>query len=227
MATQTQSRPGGWTGRRGAVLGGLLLIHFGAAYLVGSQEWLRNDGGYLLPPIAVTVALPVLAFLAAYGASRRFRGFVLAQDARALAMVQLWRVVGFLFLPLYAFGVLPALFAWPAALGDVAIGFGALYVALRLLRRPEDAGAPAVRRLHLLGLLDFVLAVATAALTAGRIPALVPDGVTSAPLDVWPLSLFPSFIVPWFIILHATALLGLRAVRRADAAADAGAAQPA
>ena len=45
-------------------------------------------------------------------------------------------------------------------------------------------------------------------------PALIPGGVTSGAMDVWPLNLFPSFGVPFFIIVHATALLKIRDLRR-------------
>ena len=36
-------------------------------------------------------------------------------------------------------------------------------------------------------------------------------------MEVWPLSLFPSFIVPLFVILHLTVLFQVRALRRAAA----------
>jgi hypothetical protein len=132
-------------------------------------------------------------------------------------MVHLWRVVGFTFLTLTAFDVLPGLFAWPAGLGDVAIGIAALFVVARMDRHPGYATSPGLVRFHLLGLADFVVAVATAGLAAGGFPDLIPGGVTSAPMDVWPLNIFPSFWVPAFIIVHATVLLKVRHLRRAAA----------
>ncbi|MFB3150322.1 MAG: hypothetical protein ACE10M_07110, partial [Alphaproteobacteria bacterium] len=70
-------------------------------------------------------------------------------------------------------------------------------------------------RFHLLGLLDFAVAILMAGLSAGAFPDLIPNGVTSAPMDVWPLNVFPSFLVPAFIILHLTVLLKVRDLRRA------------
>ena len=56
----------------------------------------------------------VMAFLALYLLSGGFRRFVLAQDLETLTMLQHWRVLGFCFLPLYFYGVIPGVFAWPA-----------------------------------------------------------------------------------------------------------------
>ncbi len=204
-----------WGSRNKAILAGLLLVQFAAAYVIGTEHFLTNDLQSLFPPIGLTAFAPVALFLTAYALSARFRGFVLAQDIRKLTMMQQWRVIGFAFLALYAFDALPAVFAWPAALGDVAIGITAWFIIMRLERDPEYARSPGFVRFHLLGLLDFVVAVITAGLAAGAIPALVANGVTSAPMDVWPLSIFPSFIVPAFIIMHLTVLLKVRDLQRA------------
>ena len=204
-----------WT--RGAVigLGTLLLAWFAAATVIGTGEFLTNDTGGFFAPIAVTAAVPVAVFLAAYALIPRVRAFVLAQDIRTLTMLQHWRVIGFVFLPLAYFGLLPWLFAWPAGLGDVAIGIAAAFVVVRLARNANYATSAGLVRFHLFGLLDFAVAIATAGLSAGAISAFAPLGVTSAPMDVWPLNLFPSFGVPIFIILHLAVLLKVRHLRRA------------
>jgi hypothetical protein len=119
-----------------------------------------------------------------------------------------------MFVGLYAFDVLPALFALPAGLGDAAIGVAAVPVALTLIDNPDFARTRAFRNFHLLGLADFVVAVGTATLASGAVAGLVPDGVTSAPMGLLPLSLIPGFLVPLFTILHLTALLQARALRR-------------
>ncbi len=205
----TESNRAVWAG-----LTGLLLTWFAAAYVIGAERLLQNEAGAFFAPIALTATIPVAAFLAVYALSSRFRGFILAQDIRALTMLQHWRVIGFVFLPLTFFAVLPGLFAWPAGLGDVAIGLAAAFVIARLGRDPAWATSAGLVRFHLLGLLDFAVAIATAGLAAGAFPSLIADGVTSAPLDVWPLNLFPSFIVPIFIILHLSVLLKVRHLRR-------------
>ncbi len=193
----------------------LLLVWFAAAYVTGAAGLFANDDGAFFAPIALSAVIPVAVFVAAYALSDRFRGFVLSRDIRTLTMLQHWRVIGFAFLPLYFFGVLPGLFAWPAGLGDVAIGLTAAAIVARIGRDPGAATSPGLVRFHLLGLLDFAVAIVTAGLSAGAFPALIGDGPTSAPMDVWPLNLFPSFMVPIFIIMHLTVLLKIRHLRRA------------
>lgn len=198
-----------------------MLAWFAAAYVIGAEGLLANEQRVLLAPIAASAVIPVAVFLAIYGLSQRFRRVVLARDIRTLTMLQHWRVIGFAFLPLYFFGVLPGLFAWPAGLGDVAIGLAAAAMVARIDRDPDAATTRGLVRFHLLGLLDFAVAIATAGLTSGAFPELVAGGPTSAAMDVWPLNLFPSFLVPIFIIMHLTVLLKIRHFRKlADSPAN-------
>jgi hypothetical protein len=216
-----------WTTGRKIALGTLLAVWFAAAAYIGGSHLLVNTGGSLFAPIAATAFVPVMAFLALYQFSGGFRRFVLAQDIETLTMLQHWRVLGFTFLMLYFYRALPGVFAFPAGLGDVAIGLATPFVILRMRRDPNYATSAGLVRFQYLGLLDFAVAVATAGLAAGSFPGLIPEGVTSAPMDVWPLNLFPSFGVPIFIILHLTVLLKVRELRRQSTATFAGGLQAA
>ena len=207
-----------WSTAQKAGLVAALAAQFAVAYAVGTGHLLTSDAQGFFAPIAVTVAAPVSLFLAAYALLPRFRAFVLAQDIRRLTMLQHWRVLGFVFLALYAFEILPGLFAWPAGIGDVAIGLAATFMVARIDRDPDYVLSSGFVRFNLLGLLDFATAIVTAGLTAGAFAGLTANGLTSAPMDVWPLNIFPSFIVPAFIILHLTVLLKVRALRRAATA---------
>ena len=51
--------------------------------------------------------------------SAKFRTVVLTSDLSLLTAIQAWRFAGFAFIALYAYGVLPGNFAWPAGLGDI------------------------------------------------------------------------------------------------------------
>ena len=204
-----------WTPALRAGLAALLLLWFTVAYVIGVEGLMANPQSAVMAPIALTAVIPVALFLLAYRVSARFRRFVLSQDIRTLTIVQHWRVVGFVFLALYAFDVLPGLFAWPAGVGDVAMGLAAVFIVARMDRDPDFVRSAGFVRYNLLGLLDFAVAVVTAGLSAGSFPGLIANGTTSAPMDVWPLNIFPSFIVPIFIILHLTVLLKVRHLRRA------------
>ena len=199
-----------WSSGQKWVLGVVLAAWFAFASFIGIGEILANTHSSIFPPVAITVVIPVTLFLAFYAISSRFRRFILSQDIKFLTMMQLWRVIGFTFLPLYAYGVLPGLFGWIAGVGDVAVGLFAILVVSRLYQNPDYVMSKSFRWFHYFGMLDFIGALATAALSSGAVPALVFNGVTSGPLDVWPLNLFPSFIVPCFIIMHLCVLLQVR-----------------
>lgn len=88
--------------------------------------------------------MSVLLFFMAYTVFPGFRDFMLAQDMKALTAIQLWRVVGFTMLGVYALDGLPALFTLPVGLGDVAVGLVAIIVLARLVREPAFATSSAM-----------------------------------------------------------------------------------
>ena len=216
MTDLTVSNDTTWSPTAKTRMGFVLAIWFALAALIGVTGAVAAGPDSVFRPIALTMVVPVLAFVALYLGSTRFRDFVLGRDLRFVTLLQAWRVIGFAFLPLMYFGVLPGLFAWPAGVGDVLVGLTAPWVVFSLLRDPAFAASRAFVVWNVMGLADFVVAGATAVLASGAIPALVVGGVTSAPMEVWPLNLFPSFGVPLFAIAHLTALFQVRALRRAS-----------
>jgi len=170
------------------------------------------------PPVGIFLAivLPPLLFVLLYRLSRRVRDFALAIDLRWLTAIQGWRVIGVMFLTLYAFGLLPGLFAWPAGLGDLGVGLAAPFVLLATLR-----GTPnwprRVAWLNIAGLVDFAGAVSTGVLTSNSSLGLLADGLPHADLGQLPLSLVPTFAVPLWIIFHIISLLQIRRMGIAQA----------
>jgi hypothetical protein len=218
MSTSTDTEI--WTRSQAIAFVIILSLFFVVATVIGTGAYLANPNQSVIVPIGITAAIPVVLFLLAYAAIERFRAFVLAQDLRLITQLQLWRVVGFTFLALYAFNVLPGVFAIPAGVGDVAIGIAALFMVRRIDRDPSYVLSNGFARFNLLGLADFAVAIVTSGVASGAFPALIAGGVTSAPMDLWPLNIFPSFIVPIFIILHLTVLLKVRVMRRTEVAFD-------
>ena len=198
------------------ILAAWFLLVLGAGY-AGAFE-----SGPTRPPLAVLVAFvaPPLIFAVLYRASRGFRDFVLAIDLRLLTAVQSWRVVGVMFLAFYAFGLLPGLFAWPAGVGDLAVGLAAPFVLLAMLR-----GSPTWRRqvlwLNIAGLVDFVGAIGTGALSSNSSIGLVADGAAHVSLGSLPLSLIPTFAVPLWTIFHMMSLLQLARMKGTVSAGQA------
>jgi len=103
-------------------------------------------------------------------------------------------------------GHLPAAFALPAGLGDIAIGVTAPFVARRLA---SNAGAV---RFNVLGILDLVIAAGIAFLLSG----LVEVTPSTAPLRLLPLALIPTAPVPLALALHIVSLLRFRTFARSD-----------
>ncbi len=198
----------------------VLALWYAAVFALGAAGAFVGAAGS--PPIAIGLGatVPIAAFLLAYRVSPAFRAAVLGADLRLVAAVHGWRLGGFAFLALYANGLLPGLFAWPAALGDMAVALGAPWIAVRLSRDPAFAGSRGFVTWNLLGILDLVVAVTTGTLSSGAVPGLVP--VTTAVMSRLPLVLIPAFLVPLFVVLHLTALFqALRGPRLAAARLDA------
>jgi hypothetical protein len=195
-------------------LAALLALWIGALVLLDRSGALATAAPQAFRPVLIAVIVPIALFLSAYAASPRLRRFVLAQDLAAMTMLQHWRVLGFAFLMLYAYDVLPALFAWPAGFGDIAIGFATPLVLRALARRPGFATGRRFVAFNLLGILDFVVAAGAASLASGAFPTLLSGPATSAPMEAWPLLLFPAFVVPVFTVLHLSVLFQVAARRR-------------
>jgi hypothetical protein len=167
-------------------------------------------------PIAMGVAAPLVLFFAWLRLSQSFRGFVLSLDLRLIAGMQAWRWAGLGFLSLYAHNVLPAVFAFPAGLGDMAVGVTAPWVILALVRQPGFAAKAAFVRWNLFGILDLVIAVTIGALSA-LFTTGAPGEISTAPMATLPLLLIPAFLVPFFLMLHTAALMQSRQLIRTQA----------
>jgi hypothetical protein len=167
------------------------------------------------PPLALLIGLlaPLSLFLLGCWAVRPLREFVLSADLRLIVGIQAWRWAGFGFLALYTCGVLPGIFAWPAGLGDMAIGVTAPLVLSALLRRPGFAESKSFVAWNLSGILDLTVAVSIGAL----VPLLAPNfygPVSTSPMTRLPLVLVPTYLVPTFLMLHLTALFQARRLSR-------------
>src|SRR5262245_41296747 len=161
------------------------------------------------PPFALLVAIigPIL-FLIAYAFSANVRTLSLRLDLRLLTAMQGWRVIGAMFLVLMWFGLLPGTFAWPAGIGDLIVGGYAPFVVLAISRRTPGWHTHVVL-LTVLGLLEFVRAVGGGVLGGSSPIGVLRNDVTTDILLQLPLSLIPTFAVPFWIVLHIISLIKL------------------
>jgi hypothetical protein len=130
-----------------------------------------------------------------------------------LALPHTLRVVGVTFLLVMALGHLPAVFALPAGLGDIATGLVAAFVAWRLA---QGGGRARAVWFNLFGILDLVVALGIGFL-AGLGPWRPLEVTPSTePLSLLPLALVPTVAVPLSLALHLVSLRQLRAAAQPE-----------
>jgi len=157
-----------------------------------AQPWL---------PAAMTVSIAAVLLASRVPAVSRILG---QPDALwRLTVPQIFRVEGVTFLIVMALGKLPAVFALPAGLGDIAIGFEAIYVA-RSLRRGV-VGRRAVW-FNILGLLDLVVATVIGVTAAPGVAHMLSLSPSTAQIGLLPLVLIPTTVVALAVALHVLSL---------------------
>ncbi len=210
----------GLSRRRAALLAGgaaaVLGSWFTASAVIAGHGWYHARLGHGVPWLPVAV----VGFLGLLLALRR-----IPEVARALAapgmvsrldLPHTFRVIeGSAFLATMFLGHLPALFALPAGLGDIAAGIAAPLVARRLA---QGTGRRAALWFTGFGMTDLVNALTLGALTGFALINVTPSG---APISELPLALIPTAAVPLLLALHITSVSALRRAQRAPLPATA------
>jgi hypothetical protein len=183
------------TATTAAVLGGWVVV----SGLLARAGVYSLDPGEGVPWFLVAVAGTLISLLMATRIP--FVSCILADPGTPARLVlpHTLRVVGVLFLIVMALGHLPAAFALPAGLGDIAIGVAAPFVARRLA---HGTGRAAAVRFNVLGILDLVVAGIIGFLLLG----IVEVTPSTAPLTLLPLALIPTAAVPLALALHIVSL---------------------
>jgi hypothetical protein len=199
----------GVAGGGAVVLGGWLL----ASALAARAGVYHQASGQAAPWFGVASAGTLIGLLAATRIPLVARILAAPGTAARLALPHTLRVVGVTFLLVMVQGHLPAVFALPAGLGDIAVGVSAPFVARRLAR---GRGHSRAVWFNLVGILDLVIALSVGFL-AGLGPWR-PLEVTSStePLGLLPLALVPTVAVPLAIALHLVSLGRLRSAARPE-----------
>jgi hypothetical protein len=180
-----------------AVLGGWLA----ASGLLARADVYHQASGQAAPWFGAAVAGTLLALLAATRIPLMARILAAPGTPARLALPHTLRVVGVTFLLVMAQGRLPAIFALPAGLGDLATGLAAPLVARRLT---QGGGHTRAVWFNLFGILDLVVA-----LSIGFLAGLGPW----RPFEVTP-STEPLSLLPLSIALHLVSLRRLHAAAR-------------
>jgi len=199
-------------GGAAAVLGGW----FTASAVIAGHGWYHARLGHGVPWMPVAVIgffgallvlrrIPVVArALAAPGVESRLE---LPHSFRAIE--------GTAFLILMGLGHLPALFALPAGVGDIAAGIAAPLVAARLA---SGGGRRAALWHSAFGMTDLIVALTLGTLTGFQLVNVTPSGSMISEL---PVALIPTAAVPLLFALHVTSVLALARAPRTPRPATA------
>jgi hypothetical protein len=212
------------SGRRLAIAA---IAAFGAAlaltmYLASRGVYAPDHSGRV-PWIGVAIAAVIVAGLA----TTRMPAVAAAlsdQYAPArLAAAQMFRVIGAVFLVAWLQGHLPALFAIPAGVGDVAVGIAAPFIALRLRRDPtQRRGA---LWFNALGILDLTVAVTIGFLAAASPYQLLELHPSTDAVAGLPLAVIPTLLVPVALALHVVSIQRLRRPATVETSSESGLAE--
>src|ERR1700759_4653633 len=205
---------------RAALLAGgaalLLGAWFTASAVIAGHGWYHTRLGHGVPwmPVAVVGFLGVLLAL------RRIpvvaRALAAPGMTSRLELPHSFRAVdGVAFLLIMALGHLPALFALPAGLGDIAAGIAAPLVARKLA---QGTGRRTALRFNAFGLTDLIVALTLGAVVAYQLIHVTPSG---APISELPLAVVPTVGVPLLLAVHITSVTALVRTRRTPQPATA------
>jgi hypothetical protein len=207
-----RKRAGLLTGGAAAVLGGW----FTASAVIADHGWYHARLGHGVPWMPVAV----VGFLGLLLALRRIpvvaRALAAPGMTSRLELPHSFRAVdGVAFLLIMALGHLPALFALPAGLGDIAAGIAAPLVARKLA---QGTGHRTALWFNAFGLTDLIVALTLGAVVAYQLIHITPSG---APISELPLAVVPTVGVPLLIAVHITSVTALVRARRTPQPATA------
>ena len=122
--------------------------------------------------------------------------------------LQLFRVIGGVFLIEMLMGNIPGVFAYPAGLGDILVGIIALIV-LMVYKSSKEIGKTAVMIVIIIGVADFMSAFFFG-FTSSESPVQLFYPEIKNRLILFPTGMIPLFLVPYAIFFHTLSYLNLR-----------------
>jgi len=193
-------------GGAAVVLGGWIT----ASAVIADHGWYRTQLGHGVPWLPVAT----VGFFGTLLALRQIpvvaRALTAPGTVNRLEYPHSFRVTtGVAFLLTMALGHLPALFALPAGLGDIATGIAAPLVARGLA---QGTGRRAALWFNAFGMTDLVTALTLGGLTGFQLISVTPS---AAPLSQLPLALIATAAVPLLFALHVTSVSALVRAQRA------------
>jgi hypothetical protein len=185
-----------------AIVSGVVLATWAiVTTLLAWQGFFQPPDPYSLPPIGITLILVLLILAGCLLVSPSLRHLLTNQ--RNLIRLNLWRLVGMVFLLLMANRQMPALWALPAGIGDVIVGATAPWIS-GCVETPQGRRRAII--FNLFGMADLVVAVGLGIMTSPAPAQAFHTTPTSELATRFPLALVPTFLVPLAFVLHVISL---------------------
>lgn len=193
-----------WASPKFSIIAGLVLAGWLAAVAL-----LGKAGVFAMTPLLVPNI--VFGFLIIFEFWRRilsshvFYKNIEGISVSWLTLAQTYRVVGIVFIFLYLEGVLPAVFAFPAAIGDIITGCLAPFVAYAYYKKTIFYKHFAIAW-NIFGIADLIVAIAAGVLAFSWSVQFLPVTPPTNAIATYPLVLVPLFAVPLAFVLHIVSL---------------------
>lgn len=191
-----------------------LTVWHAAAWVIVA-EGLLLPGAIPIPLLPMMIVIPTTIVITLLSRSHRIGMLLDAMPASWLIGLQVYRVIGIVFLVGWLAGTTPGVFALPAGTGDVITGLMALPTAA-LLASGRPGSTRAAFFWNAFGIADLLIAITLGALTTpGPFQQLALDH-PNLTTGTYPAAIIPAFSVPTSLVLHALSLRQL--LRRTRAA---------
>jgi hypothetical protein len=173
----------------------------------------QPDGAVRLPKLPIAIFAPVAIGLFALLRSKSIAAILDATPASWLVALQVYRILGGIFLVNWANGTVAGPFAWPAGIGDMLTGIMALPVAFLLVSGAANARRAAISW-NIFGLVDFAVAITMGVLSNPGPLQIFGLDIPASLAGTYPIVMIPAFAVPSSILLHALSIWQLRRIGR-------------
>ena len=195
------------------ILGPILFGWLALALFLGSLGIFSAALNQPFPYIALAIGLPIVIGVLLIWKSQPIREIIDAVPQHWLIGLQFYRVLGVIFLVVYAAGQLPAVFALPAGYGDVLVGITALLIGTARLRGRSTPDR-FITLWNWLGIADLIVALATGFLSSPTKFQIFSLDAPNYAIGSFPLVMIPIYAVPLSIVLHVASLTKLSRSRQ-------------
>lgn len=190
-----------------------LAIWIGTIWTLAVHGVFRENIAGKVPALAIAIFLPMLIGIFVLTRSRAVASLLDATPASWLVGVQVYRIIGGVFLVYWIRGVIPTAFALPAGIGDIATGLLALPAAVWVASK-SPIGRKIGIRWNVFGLTDFAVAITMGVLTSPGPGHLLALDHPNTLIGTFPTAMIPAFAVPFSTLLHVLSLRQLKRLQR-------------